>query len=1319
MESDPAPYAASQGKFQGATSPPGAGWSPWLGVAATVLLAGEAAVRAAWPLLAVGAIATAAFAVALARRGRSPGRAVLVGLGILAVALGVTGWRSARVALAPVAAVRDAVVQATEARDRLLLAAVASATRTGRNALQRVGASVPGRSQPLGDLLADDPVERAIVVLGGDTVIAVAGPHRAPPVRGDAPLVRLGTPFVRTLVVVTRSGGREAQVTLLLDAVPGVPLSGRTLAEGAGGWQRVGWAWDAGRVAKVHATTDAALAGVRDAMRPVAPTPAALVAREAALARLLVSGALVLLAVLVMLGGGPPAARGAAVLVPVWVVARTGVTHLPFGVTAVKVVVGATLLLVVAVVLWRRPARRAPIGVAAAILLLMFTPVLVREAARAVIEATGPDTLLAWFGWQAVIALAAAAFLAVASAPLRSRDDHAASATWGVLATIATVLVGTAGIVAWAPSGWAAWYGPLWLLPFACFLPVTSPRSRLVALAATAGVLAALGAWGAALERRVALAGDDLDRLGADPAAVAAASQEAGLALDAFARDALLARPTTIDRLYAFWQGSSLAAAGHPTHLALYGRGGGSRRESLALDRLEVSWADLDTLVASTGTAPRRVTLPRGTGRHEVLILPLAPDTIATITLGPRSRLVQPTRYGRLLGWRTATEPAYRLLPITRAARDDGEWFRGDRFVRADRRVSAGDAPRLVRAEIEIARPQPFAVRAALTVLLDLGLILGSWLILQELLTDGRRRAQPVFRRSYRRTVATALAAFFIVPALFFTLWSVLRLRTDAARQRGDDVTRTLRDVAVDGGLDVARAPRPDTDSLRLLADRQDAELGVYRASRLLAASTPLLVDLGVITPLLDPAARPAPGTDVRAVPVPLAGSDLRLGVEAVDTGSTLIAAVLPGAEADLARDQVDLLLSLLLASLGGIAAALLVAGVVARALGQPIETLRRTALAIGRREARPATRDVPLEFAPVFGAITQMEADLETTEAELEAGRARTAAILATVATGVVGVDSDGLVIHANPRAAELLGRALVVGAPLAAQLAPAWRPVADGVDRLLGPATRDAESRELEVDERRFATTLAPLGDGGLVLAITDITEASRAARIVAWGEMARQVAHEIKNPLTPMRLGLQHLRRVGADGHPDFPRLADETAERLLAEVERLDRIARSFARYGAPPEREGTPLEPIALRTTAGELASLFALSGEAPAVTVTGPGDGMVAARREELIQVLLNLLDNARQAGARIVRLEVEALLLRVVDDGHGIPPEQLARIFEPTFSTTTSGTGLGLAIVRRLVEGWGATIGVESEPGRGTTMTIRFAAPEGDATGL
>ncbi|MDX2263047.1 MAG: ATP-binding protein [Gemmatimonadales bacterium] len=1282
--------------------------TPWLLLGGTILLAGEAGRDGRWLLALATALVALVVGGVVARLGGRAMRAAALGLLILGAVAGTVAWRLGRASSLSGGLVAESLADATAGRDRLLGSAIASATRAADNALQRLAATPS--SADLTDLTADGSVERAITVLAGDSVLAVVGPHRVPPMAGRGEVTLITTPFVKLAVVSRSRGGREAQVTLLLDAAPGVPTAGTSLARGAGGWQRVGWRWEVPASELRFPTVSAAIAGVRAAMIPVAPEPAALVQRERDLAKLLLTAAMTVVAVLTLIGGAPVGVRAGAILVPLWAVMRVDVAPAVLGATAVAAMLAAVALLLLAVLLWRRPLRRTSIGLVASVLLLATTPPLVALMGREVVPVTESTSILAWFWWQAVLALATASFLAVASAPLRTPKDHEGTARWGFAAAALAVGVGVIGIVAWLPSQWAWWYAPLWLLPLAVFLPLTTPRARLLAIATTAGILAALATWGASLEQRMMLAQQDVERLGERP------DSAAREALDRFGAELIAARPTTLDRLLVAWLDSPLEALGVPTHLALWDSDGLPPRDQVALDALDVVWADLDSLVRQGGDAVRRTTLLRGAGRHEVLVVPLAPDTIVTVTIGPRSRLIAPTRFGRLINWRAPRDPPYRVSFTPAAATaSDANFARRGRLVTALRPIEVGAERRTVRLALEMSRPRPFAVRAALVVLLDVLIILGSWQLLQWLMTATPWRPQPVFRRSYRRTVATALAAFFIVPALLFTLWSVLRLRGDATRQRADEVTRTLRDVAVAGGFALAEAPVPDLEALRRLADREDTELGIYRHGRLVAASVPLLTNLGLMAPALDPGVRPPAGTDVRAVPVPLPGAGLRLGVEQAANDSTLIAAALPGSEADLANEQVDLLLLLLLTSLAGGLAAVVVAGVVARALGQPIELLRRTALAIGRRESPPTARDIPAEFGPVFDAITQMQTDLQSSEAELEAGRARTAAILSTVTTGVIGVDAQGLVIHANPRAAELLGRRVEVGVPLVTQLPPSWASVEAGVQRLLGPDTRDAESRELEVDEQQFAVTLAPLGDGGLVLAVTDITAASRAARIVAWGEMARQVAHEIKNPLTPMRLGLQHLRRVRADGGAGLPELVDQTAERLLGEIDRLDRIARSFARYGAPPE-QATPLESLALAEAAREIAALFALGGGQAVVEVEAHSGAAVLARREELLQVLLNLVDNAMAADATHIRLITGEGELRVSDNGRGIPPDQISRLFDPTFSTTTSGTGLGLAIVRRLVEGWGARIEAESVPGGGSSFTIRFpgSTPEG-----
>jgi nitrogen fixation/metabolism regulation signal transduction histidine kinase len=312
-------------------------------------------------------------------------------------------------------------------------------------------------------------------------------------------------------------------------------------------------------------------------------------------------------------------------------------------------------------------------------------------------------------------------------------------------------------------------------------------------------------------------------------------------------------------------------------------------------------------------------------------------------------------------------------------------------------------------------------------------------------------------------------------------------------------------------------------------------------------------------------------------------------------------------------------------------------------------------------------------------------------------------------VATGVVAIDGAGRVLLANPRARELLGRALPEGEEFLAGSPADWTPVREAMSA--ADAGRPGEA-EFEAGGRRLSLQAARLerAPGGVVLAFNDVTQASRAARVLAWGEMARQVAHEIKNPLTPLRLGVQHLQRAWRRGPERFEPVLQETGERILAEIDRLDTIARIFSRFGAPPEAAG-PLEPVDIAAAAAEVVQLYALAEDGARVRLVTAGPVARPARRDEVKEMLVNLLENARNAAAREIVVDVGQSELSVRDDGRGIPAADVARVFEPRFSSTTSGAGLGLAIVRRLVEGWGATVRLDSEPGRGTIVRVRWPA--------
>ena len=243
-------------------------------------------------------------------------------------------------------------------------------------------------------------------------------------------------------------------------------------------------------------------------------------------------------------------------------------------------------------------------------------------------------------------------------------------------------------------------------------------------------------------------------------------------------------------------------------------------------------------------------------------------------------------------------------------------------------------------------------------------------------------------------------------------------------------------------------------------------------------------------------------------------------------------------------------------------------------------------------------------------------------------------------------------------------------------------------------------------------------------------------RSARVLAWGEMARQVAHEIKNPLTPIKLSVQHLRRAYRDRHPRFEEILDSNVDQILEEIDRLSEIARAFSRYGAPADAAG-PVVPVSAPAVIRDALMLYRSGDRHVRYTdVVDPDLPMVLARPDELKEVLLNLVENARAAldgggeitiAARLAEGHADRVDIDVCDDGAGIPTELLGRIFEPHFSTRSAGTGLGLAIVRRIVESWGGTVSAESREGHGTTVRVRMSvaeappsrsSPDGDAGG-
>ena len=976
----------------------------------------------------------------------------------------------------------------------------------------------------------------------------------------------------------------------------------------------------------------------------------------------------------------------------------------------------AIVLLGILAVFRRQPRRASRWWAFAAVLLVAgLGPFLLRELARGVqVPLYGVNANL-WLIWEVPLFLAAVSVLlsgAAAGAAILGPRRGLPPWVAPLFATVAAVLAP----LVWDPPGrWPWWYTFLWVGAIA--LLAFSRRSRRVILSAS--TVAALGAatlvWGRAARGRVDAAMRDLQGLTqVDSTAVELVRRFGTNVANDYP-------PESRQALLQHYVLSDVASAGYPVELSAWPSDTGPVARFRTAD-LPTPMKDVARLVAEarrTGL-PTFEAVPTDTAVELVLATPSPQGGVTALVLAPRSRLFETDPFVRLFGLDVdpETEPPYTLRLRERAPSDTSTvqvWRRERSELHGDWNVQTGTGMAQAHVEVELLPPDALYQRGALLVLIDLAAVYLLWLA--GVIADGGARRwirtqQRTWGRSYRAKLSVALFAFFVFPAIAFAAWSYGQLSTDATQSRAVLVRETLR------ALDP-----PPTAPLWLPAEsaRLEAPLFLYGAGELREASDSLYDEIAPIGRYLHPDAERA--LALRAEPIdtrlePIARTSLLFGYRSfADDGrpALVIGAPARADDLELGRRRRNLTVLVAFATAVGALAALWLSGLAARQLARPIGELRAAALAIagGVREP-PLESDPTVEFNPVFSAFRQMASDLSASRGALEEAQRRTAAVLRNVASGVVAVGADNLVSLANPRADTLLGRSLVAGKSFAAQ-APAE--LAEHVEHFLNDSADEREV-ELTLEQRQLRVTLTRLARGGAVVTFDDVTELARAQRVLAWGEMARQVAHEIKNPLTPIRLGVQHLRRARADTRVDFDRVLERNVNQILAEIDRLDEIARAFSRYGAAPE-ERRAAGPIDVAAIVREVVSLERM-GEERGMAWDEEGAEIpvrAIASPDELKEVLLNVLENARNAQATRVSVSVSStsdngdgrVLLRVRDDGRGIPEDVLPRVFEPHFSTSTSGSGLGLAISRQLVEGWGGSIVLESEPGQGTVVEIKL----------
>lgn len=400
-----------------------------------------------------------------------------------------------------------------------------------------------------------------------------------------------------------------------------------------------------------------------------------------------------------------------------------------------------------------------------------------------------------------------------------------------------------------------------------------------------------------------------------------------------------------------------------------------------------------------------------------------------------------------------------------------------------------------------------------------------------------------------------------------------------------------------------------------------------------------------------------------------------------------------------------------------------------ARQISVPI-----TALLSGVREVRSgnlayrvSTKAID-ELATLVRAFNEMTQSLEISERELERRRRFAEAILENVPAGVVSMAPDGRILRTNRALAAIFPESNPDGLLQLEDLLPADD--AAEIRYLMKRARRTGlASRQLEVhapgsDAARhlnvIVASLEGKGDSGFVLVIEDTSELLRAQRSAAWNEVARRIAHELKNPLTPIALSAERVRRLvdrGVTG-PDADRVFRECADTIAREVETVRSLVdefSQFARFPAAQLRPGDLNEAVesGLAVFAGRLDGIAVekdLARDLPPVNIDP----------EQVKRVIVNLVDNAAEAmhDRPLRRLYIathspspETVELVIADTGTGIQPGDREKLFLPYFSTKDRGTGLGLAIVNHVLGEHQASIRVEDNRPCGARFVVEFPA--------
>lgn len=356
---------------------------------------------------------------------------------------------------------------------------------------------------------------------------------------------------------------------------------------------------------------------------------------------------------------------------------------------------------------------------------------------------------------------------------------------------------------------------------------------------------------------------------------------------------------------------------------------------------------------------------------------------------------------------------------------------------------------------------------------------------------------------------------------------------------------------------------------------------------------------------------------------------------------------------------------------------------------------------------------------------LEKVNLDLKETNIELDQRRAYMETVLENIATGVLSIDNDGKIHTINKAGASMLD---LDKEKIMKKL---YREVFAGSLNPLGAMIEEMETSSrnrirnsltlLRADQPiTILASISPImdtsgGRQGMALVFDDMTQLIKAQKATAWKEVARRIAHEVKNPLTPIQLNIQRLRKKFQNRSPDLDKVFDESTKTIINEVKTLKNLVNEFSRFARMPQ---VKLRTNNLNKIIENAVALY--SGQPQGIKITTGLDSEIPTLNldaDQMKRVFINLIDNAVAAADGNKNLKIttsynrqfQFITIKVADEGCGIPPEDKSKLFLPYFSTRKSGTGLGLAIVSEIISDHKGYIRVQNNRPKGTVFTIEL----------